>query len=89
MIVKRDKPLTPAPASTHRPMANMTLPTGQHANARLSMDQARAIRAAHESKLASMAQLAARYRISKACVSAIIHGKSYKDTGRVSQTRAC
>jgi hypothetical protein len=89
MIVKRNKPITLTPASTHRPMANMTLPTGQHANAKLSMDQARKIRDLHASGLASMSQLAARYRISKACVSAIIHGKSYKDTGRVSQTRAC
>lgn len=89
MIVKRNKPTAPTPASTHRPLAQHTKPTGRHFNARLSMDDARAIRVAHTNRQATMDDLATKYGISKPCVWAIIHGKTYKEVERVSQTRVC
>jgi AcrR family transcriptional regulator len=59
-------------------MAPRTKPTGRHFNARLSMDDAMAIRAAHARREASMDDLAKKYGVSKTSIFEIIQGKTYR-----------
>jgi DNA-binding MarR family transcriptional regulator len=88
-LIRVLKTSRPTQAAYTKPLVNMNLPTGQHANAKINMQQAREIRDAHAAGQASMRELAEEYGISKACISHIVNNQSYKEVVRVSQTRVC